>query len=98
MPSYQKAEPKLWQMQDATLISNISSIGVLVVKSFSCVVRAQGCGCAAWLLKLPGNDIPHNPVFRLYVFVGLEVVILSGILPRFAFISPGLGEAPLLSC
>ena len=35
------------------------------------------CGGIAWLLNLRGNDIPFNPVFHSYLFVGLESAILS---------------------
>ena len=39
------------------------------------------CSCsslryAAWLLNLRGDDIPFNPVFHSYLFVGLESAIL----------------------
>ncbi len=30
----------------------------------------------AWLLNLRGDDIPFNPVFHSYLFIGLETAIL----------------------
>ena len=48
-----------------------------------CVGQANlvRCSCsslryAAWLLNLRGDDIPFNPVFHSYLFVGLESAIL----------------------
>ncbi|OJT06909.1 hypothetical protein TRAPUB_2229 [Trametes pubescens] len=32
--------------------------------------------CIAWLLNLRGDDIPFNPVFHSYLFVGLETATL----------------------
>ena len=34
------------------------------------------CEGIAWLLNLRGDDIPFNPVFHSYLFVGLESAIL----------------------
>lgn len=69
--SYSKSPP--------TLISSLSNIGAFLL-NFSVIKDLQisdvGFLYVAWLLNLRGSDIPHDPLFNAYLFIGLRRVVL----------------------
>lgn len=75
VPSYRKeVDAKPSQMQVATLLTSLSCIGALsVVVYFMWIAHHMN---VAWLLNLRGDDIPFNPVFHSYLFVGKDTAIL----------------------
>lgn len=56
----------------ATVICSLASIGKLSYDVCEC----SNAICIAWLLNLRGTDVPFNPVFQAYLFVGLEQTVL----------------------
>ena len=70
VPSYSQHPATAAQMQVGTLITSLSCIG----KAYSdlCEYTSLTISLSAYLLNLRGSDIPHNPLFQAYLFVGLD--------------------------
>jgi Xaa-Pro aminopeptidase len=75
VPSYSRSPPTPAQMHVATLITSLSNIGTS--RSPNILVEfLTDIEFPAWLLNLRGSDIPYNPLFQSYLFIGLSRVVL----------------------
>lgn len=75
VPSYSKSPPTPSQIHVATLITSLSCVGVFVSES-ACDFTLNLASSAAYLLNLRGSDIPYNPLFQAYLFVGLDSAVI----------------------
>ena len=63
-------------MHVATLITSLTSIGTSNYQVQLPTLLTCDVYFPAYLLNLRGSDIPFNPLFQSYLFVGLESAIL----------------------
>ncbi len=72
-PSYARAEPKPQHYQIGILITALDQIG-----EFFLYLRLDSnlIILSAYLLNLRGSDIPFNPLFHAYLFIGLKATYL----------------------
>jgi Xaa-Pro aminopeptidase len=71
-PSKNQSSPS--QRHIGTLVSNLASIGGFAFV-YSCSL-AHVTPDAAYVLNLRGDDIPFNPVFVSYLYIGMDRAIL----------------------
>jgi Xaa-Pro aminopeptidase len=61
-----------WKGHDGTLLNALPSIGSLLLPVSASYANAH----SAYMLNLRGNDIPFNPVFVSYLYVGTKQTVL----------------------
>jgi Xaa-Pro aminopeptidase len=61
-----------WKDHDGTLLNALPSIGSLLIPVSASYANAH----PAYILNLRGNDIPFNPVFVSYLYVGTKQTVL----------------------
>lgn len=71
--TFSKAEPKPAQIHVGTLITSLPCIGESTLLIY---IACRADQCTAYLLNLRGSDIPYNPVFQSYLYVGLDHAII----------------------
>ncbi|KAF8598400.1 Creatinase/aminopeptidase [Ceratobasidium sp. AG-I] len=62
--------------QDTGLTHHSSTPGVGSRESSHCSTFVSSLSAIAWLLNLRGGDVPHNPLFHAYLWVGVEEATL----------------------
>ena len=73
-PSYIKeTTPSRQYAQMGTLVTSLTCIGTILLQHY-CSLNLNTW--TAYILNLRGSDIPYNPLFHAYLFVGLESAVL----------------------
>lgn len=72
VPSYSKAEPTPAQMHIGTLVTSLSCVGTQLIIFANSTSKFY----TAYTLNMRGSDIPFNPLFHGYLYVGLNNAIV----------------------
>ena len=80
-PSYLKeTTPNRQYAQTATLVTSLACIGTFIKHICVTFLNIKKIISLFWetayILNLRGSDIPYNPLFHAYLFVGLESAVL----------------------